>query len=308
MKAFITGISGFVGYYLCERLLNEGYQISGISRRSEFQLNGTSFHSCEINDKDKLKQILASYKPTEIYHLAGPAFIPFSYNNPLLVYDILVNGTLNLYEAVRELELDTKILYVSSADVYGNGNGIALDEEMLLHPTNPYAGGKACADLISEQYVNSYGLQIIRARPFNHTGPRQADSFVCSSFAHQIAVMERENKKEINVGNITVARDFLDVRDVVTAYHLLLQKGTIGEVYNVCSGGATKISEMLDWLFDYSNVSHSKVSVDPDKLRSIDAAVRFGNNKKLCRDTGWYPRHNLKETMKDMLYYWRGAN
>jgi GDP-4-dehydro-6-deoxy-D-mannose reductase len=308
MKAFITGISGFVGYYLAERLLKEGYQVEGISRRTESPHNRSAFHSCAINDRDKLKQILADYKPTEIYHLAGPAFIPFSYNNPLLVYDILVNGTLTLYEVVRELKLTTKILYVGSADIYGNGNGKAFNEGSPLHPNNPYAGGKACADLISEQYVNTYGLQIIRARPFNHTGPRQADSFVCSSFAHQIAVMEKEKKNEITVGNINVARDFLDVRDVVNAYYLLMQKGTTGEAYNVCSGSATKISDMLDWLFYYSSITNSKIIIDPEKLRSMDAAVRFGNNEKICKDTGWYPEHDLKETMREMLYYWRGAN
>ncbi|NOU92959.1 NAD-dependent epimerase/dehydratase family protein [Paenibacillus sp. LMG 31456] len=307
MKAFITGISGFVGSYLCEKLLQEGYQVSGISRRVELKKNKISFHSCEINDKQTLKQILEKYKPDEIYHLAGPAFIPFSYNNPFLVYDILVNGTLTLYEAVRELGLDCKILYVGSADVYGNGEGNGFEEERVLHPNNPYAGGKACADLISEQYAKTYGLQIMRARPFNHTGPEQNDSFVCSNFAKQIASMEIEGKNEINVGNINVSRDFLDVRDVVNAYHLIMQKGTQGEVYNVCSGKATKISEILDWLFYYSNINDSKINVDPAKLRSIDAPIRFGNNQKLLT-TGWIPKYDLKDTMRDMLYYWRGVN
>lgn len=304
MKALITGASGFVGSYLIDKLLQKGYEVVGLSR-SQPENKDVNFISCDINDPAKVNKILKSAKPDEIYHLAGSAFIPDTYKDPLGAYHTIVNGTLTLYEAIRQLELGSKILYVGSAEVYGDGRGKPFNEEDLLQPANPYAGAKACADLISEQYAINYQMNIIRARPFNHTGPKQSADFVCSSFAKQIAEMEGHGRNVIRVGNIHVKRDFLDVRDVVNAYFELLQQGKNSEAYNVSANKAVSISELLSWLFSFSNIEDPIIEMDTNKIRDNDAAIRLGNNSKLLQDITWNQEYQLKDTMREMLEYWR---
>lgn len=304
MKALITGVSGFVGTHLSELLLQNNYEVFGLSR-SQPQNKDIIFTSCDINNADLVKATLERIKPDEIYHLSGAAFIPHSYEKPLEAYHTIVNGTLSLYEGIRKLGLDSKILYVGSAEVYGEGLKRPFIETDLLHPSNPYAGAKTCADMISEQYFRTYEMNIIRTRPFNHTGPGQSSDFVCSSFAMQIAQLEKQGEQAIGVGNIEVKRDFLDVRDVVKAYHALMKKGTIGEAYNICSNNAIPISEILEYLFFASDLEEWNVQVDLLKVRENDASIRVGNNSKLIYDTNWTPQFNLKDTMKDLLEYWR---
>lgn len=304
MKTLITGVSGFVGTYLSARLLKEGYEVVGLSR-SQPQNTNIEHIICDITDKDSVESALRYVRPSHIYHLASSSFIPSSIENPMNSYSTIVNGTLALYESVRKLGLDSKILYVGSGDSYGDGKQYLFNESDLLRPSNPYAGAKACADIISEQYARTYQMKIIRARPFNHTGPRQSQNFVCSSFAKQIADMEINGDNILYVGNIDIQRDFLDVRDVVNAYHALMSYGTIGEAYNVSAQNAISISDLLDILIQHSNVNSPIIKVDPNKVRRIDAKYRAGENCKLQRDTGWQPTYDLRETMKDLLDYWR---
>ncbi|WP_042227444.1 GDP-mannose 4,6-dehydratase [Paenibacillus popilliae] len=304
MKVLITGVSGFVGTFLSERLLREGYEVVGLSR-SRPENKEIKFFSCDINDALNIGKILKETKPDEIYHLAGTAFIPHCYGNPVHAYHTIMNGTMTLYEEVRKQKLEPKILYVGSGEVYGEWNGHPFHEGDLLHPNNPYAGAKSCADLLSEQYVRSYKMNIIRARPFNHTGPKQSEKFVCSNFAKQIAEMEIDHRQVIRTGNIFVKRDFLDVRDVVNAYYLLMQKGEAGEVYNVSANKAVSIRKVLHYLFQYSDIQSPKVEVDLNKVRDNEAIVRIGDNTKLCQETGWRPIYKLKDTMGELLQYWR---
>lgn len=307
MKALITGVSGFVGTHLSKQLLSANYEVFGISRTAP-KNKDVDFIACDINNADKLELIIDSIRPDEIYHLAGSAFIPYSYEQPIEAYGTIVNGTLALYEALRKLDIASKVLYVGSAEVYGESEGSPFTEKDLLKPMNPYAGAKACADLISEQYAKTYHMNIIRARPFNHTGPQQVADFVCSSFARQIADMEELNENIIKVGNIEVKRDFLDVRDVVNAYYLLMKFGLPGEAYNVCSNAAVPISEILEILFSASMVKDPVIVVDPKKLRVYEANVRVGDNTKLSNHTGWKPQYHLQDTMKEILGFWREEN
>ncbi|MGG4144500.1 GDP-mannose 4,6-dehydratase [Paenibacillus algorifonticola] len=304
MKALITGVSGFVGSFLSEELLANNFEVVGLSRTPSSNKN-IEYRKCDILDEGKLKQILQEVKPDHIYHLAGSAFIPISYERPIETYRTIVNGTLSLYEIIRNLEIDSKVLYVGSAEVYGIGKGVPFTEEDLFHPTNPYAGAKAAADVISEQYAKAYNMKIIRVRPFNHTGPKQSSEFVCSNFAKQIALLENEGKQNIRVGNINVSRDFLDVRDVVHAYLLLMKHGKVGEVYNVSSNKSVSIGELLNSLLLFSNIQNPTVEIDSSKVRKKDTFVRVGDSTKLQGDTGWYPKHDLKDTMRDLLAYWR---
>ncbi|MCA1293926.1 GDP-mannose 4,6-dehydratase [Paenibacillus sp. alder61] len=305
MKALVTGISGFAGTYLSQKLLDNGYEVTGIARRNQTFNKDINFIACDILDEEKLRNVLQSEKPDEIYHLAGTAFVPISYKEPKQTYRTIVDGTLGIYEVLRSLDISPRVLYVSSAAVYGEGIGIPFKETDPLSPTNPYAGAKACADLISEQYAKAYQMNVIRVRPFNHTGPGQSPSFVCSSFAKQIAEMELSGKNVINVGNIHVKRDFLDVRDVVDAYILLMKSGARGDVYNVSSQSPVSVSELLHVLAENSTLNSLEVKVDPDKIRPNETKVKIGDASKITSETGWKPIRDIKHTMWDLLDYWR---
>ncbi|MFF2018152.1 GDP-mannose 4,6-dehydratase [Paenibacillus sp. NPDC058177] len=306
MKALITGANGFVGTYLCDLLLTKGRSVVGISRSGTANLSGDiKYMACDIRDTQCLEKIIRSEKPDEVYHLAGTSYIPDSFRDPLLSYNTIVDGTLNLLEVIRGLKKRPKILFVGSGEVYGEGVARAFSEKDLLRPSSPYAAAKACADLICEQYVKSFDLRIVRARPFNHTGPGQSSLYVCSSFARQISEMEANLLDFISVGNIKVKRDFLDVRDVVTAYYLLMEHGVPGEAYNISSNDPISISEILESLFSHSVLQNPRIVVDSQKVRTNEGNVRFGDNSKLIGQTQWSSKFVLNQTMKDLLDYWR---
>lgn len=306
LKALITGASGFVGKVMTNTLLNSNVEVMGISR-TDSSLNGqlTEKYKCDIQDKTRLRELLKLYKPNYIIHLAGPAFIPSSINKPEMTYDIIFRGTLNLLENVRELKLDSRILYISSADVYGASSKSFLSEMDIIDPNNPYASAKACAELLCKQFYHSYGTDVLIARPFNHTGPGQSPDFVCSSFACQIAKMQFSNKRSLVTGNIDVERDFLDVRDVAQAYLGLLKHGITGEIYNVCSSRAISIRRIIEMLFEEADIREYDLKLDKDLVRKKDIPLRVGDNSKLVRSINWIPQFSINETVKDLLSYWK---
>ncbi|BBI36182.1 GDP-mannose 4,6-dehydratase [Cohnella abietis] len=307
LKALITGASGFVGTEMTKTLLKNNIEVMGISRTTS-ALNGqvTEKYVCDIQEKSKLKKILGFYRPNYIIHLAGPAFIPHSFDKPEITYDVIFKGTLNLLESMRELKLASRLLYVSSADVYGSGLKSVLSERDALEPANPYSTAKACSELLSKQFFYSYGTDVIIARPFNHTGPGQSADFVCSSFAQQVATMrDGLMKKQLVTGNIDVKRDFLDVRDVVEAYMALLNNGVSGQLYNVCSGQAVSIREIVKMLFRFADIEEYEIKVDSAKVRENDVALRVGDNKKIVTNVGWLPNYKIEQTIGDLLEYWR---
>ncbi|MEC2346212.1 GDP-mannose 4,6-dehydratase [Paenibacillus barengoltzii] len=305
MKALITGVTGFVGSYLCRKLLDVGYEVVGLARSIESDIDDIKMISCDVTDEPLLRNVLMTEKPDQIYHLAGSAFVPISIKEPRQTYNTIVNGTLSLYEALRGLDIAPKVLFVGSAAVYGEGSGVPFKESDLMKPVNPYAGAKACADLISEQYINNYQMNIVRVRPFNHTGPRQSPVFVCSSFAKQLAEIESGVRSELIVGNLNVKRDFLDVRDVVEAYFMLMEKGVSGEVYNVSSQQAVSVSHLLDLLTQHSKVKSLEIKIDPNKLRDNETPVKLGDSSKIREELGWEPAYKIEQTMSDLLDYWR---
>jgi nucleoside-diphosphate-sugar epimerase len=213
-------------------------------------------------------------------------------------------GTLNLLQAVKNYSADTRVLYVSSSEVYGatNSAGEAHDETSPLAPGNPYAASKAAADLMAQQYARN-GLDVIVARPFNHTGPGQLPSFALPAFAKQIALIESgQQEPVISVGNLEVERDFLDVRDVVAAYSALISASDVqpGGVYNVCSGEARNLKKVLHRMIEISG-THVEIEVDPEKFRPSDAPVIFGANARLKSLTGWQPSIDWEGTLRDLL-------
>lgn len=313
MKALVTGISGFAGSHLAEFLLNKGYEVFGsyFDKSTFSNLEGSidkiRLFQCDIRNYDPLKRILSEVKPDEIYHLAAITFVPNSLKNPKLTFDTNLYGTMNLYEAVKELKIYPKILFVGSADEYGivKEEDLPINESCPLRPINPYAVSKVSADFLSYFYRKNYNLNITRVRPFNHTGPRQSPEFVCPNFARQIAEIEKGLRKPIMyVGNLEAKRDFIDVRDMVRAYRLALKKGKAGEVYNISSGRGYIIQDAIDMLLDMAQVK-IEVKQDPARMRSSDIPTLVGDNTKFVKLTNWQLQIPFDQTLKEILGYWR---
>ena len=315
MKALITGISGFAGSYLTEFLLDKGYEVFGtFYDKSTFSnldgfIDRITLYQCDIRNYDSMKKIIEKNQPDEVYHLAAISFVPTSLKDPKLTFDTNLYGTLNLYQAVIKQKINPKILFIGSADEYGvvNKHDLPIKEECPLRPMNPYSISKVSADFLSYAYFKNYNLKIIRVRPFNHIGPRQSLEFACSSFAKQIVEIEKGLEGPIiKVGNLEAKRDFTDVRDMVRAYWLAMQKGETGKVYNICSGRAVQIKELLNNLLELSS-KKIEIMKDPKRMRPSDNPILQGDCSKFRRRSGWKPEIPLDKTLKDILEYWRNV-
>ncbi len=312
-KALITGINGFVGSHLADLLVSEGYPVSGIAVTRDLKNlshveQKISIAYGDVRSAKDVENILAEVKPDCIYHLAGSSFVPEAEADPRIVYDVNVLGTLNLLEAVRSTHLNAKILIVGSGEVYGPVPEAALpvNEEYPLKPTSPYGVTKACTDLLAYQYATAYQMNVIRVRSFNHIGPRQSEQFVCSSFAKQIVEIEKGIRKPIlNVGNLEARRDFTDVRDVVRAYRIILENSKGGDVYNVGSGKAWRIGDLLKTLIADSTVKEIELQQQKVRIRSNDIPLMLCDASKLEKELGWKPMISIEQTLQDLLGYWR---
>ena len=313
-KVLVTGISGFAGNYLARKLLDLGHnKIYGayLSEKSLGTLSDISskleLSQLDLMDNKAVKNVIEKVSPDEVYHLAAIASSAQSFKEPNLVMTNNINSQLNLLEAVRKLNLHSRIMIISSAEVYGKVNPVDLpiDEDTPLRPVNPYAVSKLTQDFMGLQYNIAYGMNIIRVRPFNHIGPRQSEQFSTSSFAKKIAEIEKGKREPVlTVGNLEVKRDFTDVKDMVWAYILLMEKGVAGDVYNIGSGKAYKMSEILDMMLSFSSAK-IKIETDPNLLRPSDNPELICDNTKIKNLTGWMPKIPLEETLKDILEYWR---
>ncbi|MCC6501837.1 MAG: GDP-mannose 4,6-dehydratase [Deltaproteobacteria bacterium] len=310
-KVLITGIAGFAGSHLAERLAGR-FEVWGLRIDANLSnlegIKGLSLVECDMTDYGSLSSAVERIKPDAVYHLAGQSLPSVSFKHPGETLRTNIFSTLNLFEALSALSPETVVLNIGSADEYGEvrEEDLPVDEETELRPLNPYAVSKVTQDLLAFQYHKSKGLKIVRARPFNHIGGRQAPAFVASEFAKRIAEIEAgiADGNTLTVGNLDVAKDFLDVRDVVAAYELLVEKGVHGEVYNICSGTATRIREIADKLISFST-RRIEIAQDPSKKRPTDTLAIYGDNSRV-RALGWSPERSLDETLKDLLDYWRG--
>jgi GDP-4-dehydro-6-deoxy-D-mannose reductase len=315
MRALITGITGFAGSHLAEHLLSLGeFEVHGIRRwRSPLEnidgiLDKVVLHDVELRDAHAVRKLVGETRPQRIYHLAAQSFVPTSWHSP---GDTLVNNItseLNIFEAaLKEKIEDVRIQCAGSSEEYGlvYPEETPIKETNPLRPLSPYAVSKVTQDYLAYQYHQSYGLFTIRTRGFNHTGPRRGDVFVTSNFAKQIAEIEAKKREPVMmVGNLEAKRDFTDVRDTVRAYHLSLEKCEAGEVYNICSGKAWSIREMLDKLLAMANIE-VEVRQDPARMRPSDVELLLGDNSKLSGATGWEPTIPFEKTLGDLLDYWR---
>lgn len=308
MRAIITGAAGFVGRHMAEFLKGKGYEV--LATYHTLPLDDINFEKAQVKQVDvtnrgALRSLIYEFAPDEIYHLAGIAVT--TGRDPDVYYRVNFYGTLKLFEAVREVAPQARVLYVGSAAAYGAvpPEKQPIREEMPLTPVNHYAASKAAADVAACAYA-AQGLHIVRARPFNHTGPGQTTDYVCSRLAKEVAeVALGRTEPVITAGNLDAARDFTDVRDVVRAYWLLLQKGRPGEAYNICSGRAYTVREVAETLAAIGGVKITLQSL-PKLQRSTDIPLLLGSAEKMCRDTGWQPEIPFQQTLADLLDWWKG--
>ncbi|MBW2981188.1 GDP-mannose 4,6-dehydratase [Candidatus Woesearchaeota archaeon] len=315
MKVLITGATGFVGSHLIEFLLDKNVEIYGTRRwRSSLEnishlLDKIKLVDCELTDLISVKRAIEKVKPDIIFHLAAQSFVPAGFSQPRDTIEVNVIGTLNLLEAVRHSKIDPIIHVCSTADIYGHAikEGEIVDENRAPRPANLYSVSKLGEDMLGLQYHISYKLKTIRSRMLTHTGPRRHPSFVESSFAKQVAEIEAGLRKPvIHVGNLESVRTFLDVRDAVRAYWLLVKKCKYGEVYNICGNATVKIKSILDTLISYSDVKDKiEVKVDKDLLRPSDTTLPKLDISKFVKATEWKPEIAFEKTLKDILDYWR---
>ena len=316
MKAFITGITGFVGSHLAEYLLSNhrGVEVQGLKRwRSPLDniqgiLNKLQLWDGDLRDLKAMMQIMEEAKPNVIYHLAAQSYVPTSFNAPNDTIETNVIGTINLLEAVHYAGIDPIIHICSSSEVYGQvrEDEVPITEDTPLRPASPYAVSKVGEDMVGYQYFVSYGLKTIRTRMFTHTGPRRGEVFVVSAFSKQIAQIEMGlQPPTMYVGNLESVRTFADVRDAVRAYWLLTEKCIPGEVYNIGGNRTMKIGEMLDLLLSMSTWDDIKVEVSPKLLRPSDVTLQIPCIDKFVKQTGWKPEIPLEQTLQDTLDYWR---
>ena len=312
-RVFITGITGFAGTHLVKELRLRGVEASGTAypeKPGEWNASPEErvFVQDIIDDKG-LSALIAQARPDWVFHLAAVSNVRHSWEKRRETLETNLTGTLNLFEAVRKHVPEARVLYVSSSDVYGILSPLskALSEEDAVEPVNPYAFTKIGGEILSRFYARIEGLDLVIARPFPHTGPGQSPDFVCSDWASQIAQIEKRRKEPvIKVGNLDAERDFLDVRDVVKAYILLMEKGERGEIYNICSGNAVSLKEVLDILLSFSGESIG-IEVDPGKMRKIDIPFLAGDNRKIRRRTSWQPNISISRSLEDLIQYWRNC-
>lgn len=314
-KAMVTGITGFVGSHLAEYLLTQDIEVHGTVRwRSNMEniehiRDRIHLIEADLRDAYSIQRAIEEVKPDYIFHLAAQSFVATSWHAPVETLDTNIRGCANLLEVVRRSGCDPVIHIAGSSEEYGlaQPHEIPLKETNPLRPMSPYGVSKVAQDLLARQYHLSYGLRTVVTRGFNHTGPRRGEVFATSNFAKQIAEIERGIKGPvIYVGNLDAQRDFSDVRDIVRAYWLAVNKCQWGEVYNICSEKARTIRSILELLISMSPLSGSvEVKADPDRMRPSDVPILLGDCSKFKTQTAWKPEIPFEQTMEDLLNYWR---
>lgn len=315
MKSLIIGGSGFVGAYLAKHLHKLGHK-TAITKMPHGQAGilgtdvcGIDVFGLDILEQDAVSEIIKLTEPDYIFHLAAQSSVAASWKHPGLTADVNIKGSIHVLEAVRRQEKKTRVLLVGSGEEYGKilPEETPVREEHRTMPGNIYAATKACQNQIGTIYSKAYGMDVIMVRAFNHIGPGQASCFVVSDFCRQAAEIEAGLKEAVIwTGNLEAKRDFTDVRDIVRAYAMLVQSGHAGETYNVGSGHAVRIGDILNIVLSKTKAEIC-VKEDPAKLRPLDVPMIEADIGKLQSATGWIPEISLEQTVSETLEAWRIA-
>jgi GDP-4-dehydro-6-deoxy-D-mannose reductase len=314
LRVLITGVTGFVGSHLAEYCLSLGHEVAGTMRWRSQQENlaevrdRVTLFEADLRDGTAARHVIATFSPDRIFHLAAQSYVAASWSAPAETLTTNVQCQVHLLEAIRGADLpDARVQIAGSSEEYGEvlDSELPIRETNPLRPMSPYAVSKVAQDLMGFQYFKSYGMWIVRTRAFNHEGPRRGEVFVISSFAQQIALAEAgRGAPVLNVGNLDAQRDFSDVRDVVKAYWLALERCEPGDVYNIGSGRAWRIADVADMLIGMAKVP-IEIRPDPARMRPSDVLVLQADTTKFRETTGWEPSIPFEQTLWDTLEYWR---
>lgn len=310
MRILVTGVTGFAGSHLAEALLARGgVELFGLSRGRPDGARPSSSIDLRLGDPTDVagvEALLRAIQPEQIYHLAGYAHAGRSFQEADAAWTGNLTVTRCLYEAVQRWGGRPRILFAGSGLIYGDAPGTGLqDENTLLCPSSPYSASKAAADLVSYQVTRHPGLDVVRARPFNHIGPRQSTNYAVPNFARQIVAIERGQAAPVlETGQLGAQRDLTDVRDVTAAYLLLMERGRTGEAYNIASGQSQSMQVVLERLLALAGLQ-VEIRTRADLLRGNDPSVMRIDTGRLRRETGWTPRFSLDQSLADILAYWR---
>ncbi|MHB8108736.1 MAG: GDP-mannose 4,6-dehydratase [Syntrophorhabdaceae bacterium] len=314
-KYLITGFSGFVGRHFIEYLEKIGIicWVKGLDvqhpnfRFDHYKNVQISFEKIDLLSRDQVEYIIHEFQPNYILHLASFSSVAFSWKEPVQSFQNNTNIFLNLIDAVRKLNMDTRILSIGSSEEYGNVNDddLPLKEDHKLDPVSPYAVARISQEYLSRVYVDGYAMNIVLTRSFNHIGPMQSSVFVVSSLAKQLVELKKtgKNRGSMITGDVSIVRDFTDVRDVVRAYYLLLEQGRKGHVYNVCSGKGLALKNIIDIMTEQLSMEVD-IHVDPRLIRPADNRIIIGSNEKIKRELGWENKIPLEQSLRDVIHYW----
>ena len=310
MRFLVTGAAGFVGHHLTRQLISGGHQVTGLVHPEDPAAKslalGVSVTPVDILDDGAVFQVIRDVAPEAIVHLAAFSNPEGSLTKATETLMTNIIGTQNLLAAALDSGGSPRVLLVGSSQQYGrvDSSEQPIREERAQEPLTPYAVSKSSQELLGRLFFLSDKLSVYLTRSFNHTGPGQAEGYVCSSFARQVVEAEKGGEAIIRVGNLEARRDFTDVRDVARAYQAILESGQAGRAYNVCSAKAVSIRDILETLIELSE-ARVEVQVDPDRYHALDAPLLVGDHSRLREDTGWVPETSLRETLSDLLDDWR---
>ncbi len=309
-RVLITGADGFIASHLLKELAREtSWSLAGIGLkpRPSADVDGLAYRVADLTEYEVVRDVLEEYRPEAIFHLAAQPSVHLSWEDPWTTYRVNMVGQLNLLEALRRLGMNASVHIACSSEEYGKvpPEMMPLDEESPFNPCSHYAVSKVAQETLGLMYHRAFGWRVLVTRGFNQAGPGQSADFVIPSFARQIAMIEAgASEPVLKVGNLEARRDFTDVRDTVRAYRMVMEKGRPGAAYNVCSGKAYAVSELLETLLSLSDAPIG-IERDPERQRPSDIPLLMGDNTRLRRETGWEPLIPLEQTLRDTLDYWR---
>lgn len=309
MKALVIGGGGFVGPYLVRHLTDDlGYEVTVTKTVKEtLTMDNATVRDLDILDMEQIRTLLEEEKADYLFHLAAQSSVAYSWKNPTLTVDVNIKGCINLLEAIRLVDKKPRVLLIGSGEEYGHikKDECPIIEDNVVRPGNIYAATKSCQNMLGRIYSDAYDLDIMMVRAFNHIGPNQTPMFVVADFCKQVADIEKGKQEPvINVGNLSAKRDFTDVRDVVKAYAKLVAGGKRGETYNVGTGHAVAIQDILNQIIAMSD-KDIEVKVDPAKLRPVDVPIIEPDISKIKKEVGWEPLIPLEQTLRETLEHWR---